>query len=267
MLSRSRLTLSVFVAVLLFASAASADVLHLRKGGRLEGILVAENVSSVTIDVGMGRVTLPKTSIDRIERKTSALSEFRRRLDAIAPGDVQSYVELARYAIENGMRGEARIAWTRVVSLDPRNAEAHLALGHVLVNGTYVEEDEANRARGLVRFEGRWVTPEEQAARDALSRRSAADDRRVAEARRAARESEERAIRAEAEAARARDAASANLPIYGVGGVILPPYYGSGGGCYRLPCEGQGPIWTPRPPAPAPTPVIVTPRTRPSSIW
>jgi len=267
-MSRSRLSVSVFVAATLFAASAGADVLHLQKGGRLEGILVREDAASITLDVGMGRVTLPKSSITRIERKASALSEFRRRLDAIAPGDVQAYVDLARYAAENGLRGEARMAWTRVASLDPRNAEAHLALGHVLLNGIYVEEEEAYRAQGLVRFDGRWITPEEHAAllRERESR--AADDRRVAEARRAARESEERAALAEAEAARAREAASTNLPIYGVGGVFLPPYSGAvGGGCYRLPCGGQAPIWTPRSPAPAPTPVVITRRTPPSSIW
>ena len=162
MIPRNRTLWSVLLVVVLFGGTAAADVLHLKKGGRLEGVLVAETATSLTIDVGVGRISLPRAAVLRVERKESALSEYRTRLAAIVPGDVNAFAELARYAEENGLRTEARLMWARVVSLDPNNVEGHLYLGHVLVAGRYMEADEAQRAQGMVRFDGRWMTPIEQ---------------------------------------------------------------------------------------------------------
>ncbi|MEO8499429.1 MAG: hypothetical protein ABI565_00840 [Vicinamibacteria bacterium] len=252
------------------ASAARADVLHLTSGGRLEGVLTRETATSVTIDVGMGQLSVPRSSVIRIERKGSALSEYRSRLAAVQPGDVSAYADLARFATENGLRSEARLMWARVVSLDPRNVEAHIFLGHVLVDGNYVDEGEANRARGLVSFDGRWMTPAEQYSLLRERERRADDDRRVEEARRSAREADDRARRAEAEAARARAAATnPSLPVWGYGSSILvgsPHWGGYTAGCIGVACTTVPQIWTPRPAPVMPQTPQPPPRLRPSSI-
>ena len=152
----------VLLTVVLFDGSARADVLHLKTGGRLEGILVTEGPATLTLDMGSGKLSLPRSSVLRIERKESALAEYRARLASVSRGDVTAYAELARFAAEHGLRSEARVMWARVVSLDPRNVEGHLALGHVLVDGRYVDEDTARQASGMVRFEGSWMTPSEQ---------------------------------------------------------------------------------------------------------
>lgn len=260
---------NLFVAgsLALLMGTASADVVHLKSGGRLEGVLISEDKTNVTLDVGMGRVSLPRTSILRLERGASALSEFRTRLSAIRPGDARAYAELARFAAEAGLRNEARIAWARTAVLDPGNVEAHLALGHVLAGGRYVEEDEAYRERGYVRFEGRWMTPTEQAAllREREDRRS--DDRRLADARRAARDADERARR-EAEVARSREIASSNnvLPFGSPTFLGGRGYGGYGGGCYGAACTTVPPMWPAPPPAPVATPLPRVAPARPSSI-
>ena len=138
--------------------------------------------TSLTIDVGVGRISLPRSAVQRVERKESALSEYRTRLAAIEPGDVQAFAELARFAAGNGLRTEARLMWARVVSLDPNNVEGHLYLGHVLVAGRYMEQDEAQRAQGMVHFDGRWMTPGEQDSILRERERRASDDRRLDEA-------------------------------------------------------------------------------------
>jgi hypothetical protein len=252
------------------ATVAPADVLHLATGGRVEGVVIRESATSITIDVGMGQLSLPRSSVLRVERKESALSEYRARLAAIRPGDVSAYADLARFASERGLRSESRLMWARVLSLDPRNVEAHLALGHVLIAGEYVDEDEAYRARGFVYLDGRWVTPAEQASLLWEREQRAAYDRRVDEARRTAREAEDRARRVEAEAARARAAASsASLPVWGYGSPVLvgSPFWGGyTAGCASSACTTVPQIWAPRPAAPAPTPVQRTPPLRPSSL-
>ena len=146
---------------------------------------------------------------------------------------------LARFASENGLRNETRLMWARVVSLDPRNVEAHLALGHVLLGGNYVDEAEANRAQGLVYFDGRWMTPAEQAFLLREREQRSDDERRASDRRQAAREEEDRERRAEAAAERARAAETntVGLPVWGYGGVpwvgYAPGYGGRNGGSHR----------------------------------
>lgn len=269
MIHRIRTLIAGFCAVVLWTVTASADVIHLKKGGRLEGILVSETSTGLTMDVGMGRVSVPRSSVARIERKGSALAEYRNRLAALAPDDVRAQADLARFAADHGLRSESRLMWVRVVSLDPRHVEGHLALGHVLVNGQYVDEDEAQRSQGLVRFEGRWITPAEQNWLLRERDRRTTDDRRVEEARRSAREAEDRARRAEREAERARADRAAETPAWGYGAPILvgsPHWGGYTAGCYGRACTTVPPMW-PQPPTPAPTPVpIRNPPPPPRSI-
>jgi hypothetical protein len=261
------------VAVASLASSSSADTVHLKTGGRLEGVVVSETASSLTIEMAMGQVSVPKSSVVRIERAATAAAEYRTRLSAIAPGDVNAFAELARFAGEHNLRKEARLAWMRVLSVDPGNAEAHLALGHVLVGNIYVDEDEAWRSRGYVFYDGRWMTPAEQAYLLHEREARAEDDRRASEARRVVREEEDRERRAEAAAERARAAAEetlgSGLPVWGYGGSILVGSPGWGGytagcvgvGCYRVP-----PMYGSRPQPPTPVPVPHAAPVRPSSL-
>jgi hypothetical protein len=262
-------------AVTLLSAVSSADVLHLRNGGRLEGVLVKETASSLTLDVGMGRLSVPRSSVLRIERKESALSEYRSRLASIQAGDVAGYASLARFAGENGLRNETRLMWSRVLSLEPGNVEAHLALGHVLVGGIYMEEAEANRAQGLVQFEGRWMTPAEQAYLLREREMRIAADQRASDRRQAVREEEDRERRAEAAAERARAAATytTGLPVWGYGGATVlvgsPGWGGYTAGCRGASCYVVPPMYGGRPstpPAPAPRPVPQSPTLHPSSV-
>lgn len=241
----------------------SADVLLLAGGGRLEGILIEESPVRVTLEVSTGRVTLPRNRVARIERTESALAVFRARLGVVSPTDAAALIELGRYAAHNGLGAEARLAFAKVLALDPGNAEAHRGLGHILLAGSWMEPEEAYRAQGLVPFEGRWVTPLEQAAQLRERERRTEDDRRLEDARRAAREAEDRARRAEAEASRARAEANraAEASPWGYRGPIVvagPGWAGGGSACLRLPCDRE-----PHRPVPAPTPA---PRPQPTPM-
>ncbi len=255
------------IVTLLGASFSTADVLYLKTGGQLEGVVTHETPESVTIDVSMGQVSVPRGRVLRIERKESALSQYRSRLGATDARDPRAWAELARFANRNHLRSESREAWAAVLSLDPMNEEAHLALGHVLSGGRYVDEAEAYRANGFVYFDHQWMTRAEQSSllREREERRI--DDRRVEEARRAARDAEDRARRAEAEAARARAEISIGYPVWGFGsGVFVgSPYWGGSVGCPGAACPTPPTTWPkhpPRPAAPAPLPLV---RPRPAS--
>jgi len=270
MIHRLRNSTLCLAVALSLAGVASADVLHLKRGGKIEGILVGETPTDLTIDIGMGLVSLPRATVARVERRSGALSEYRSQRAALAPDDIKAWVHLARFAGEHGLNSEARATWIRVLNLDPANVEAHLALGHVLLNGRYVDEDEANRARGLIRFEGRWMTTAEVSALLTDRERRAADERRLEDARRNARDAEDRARRAEIELARERaaGASSRNLPVWGYGGPVLvgSPYFGGyTAGCRGAACNTVPQIWSP-PAAPVVTPAPRVKPLRPSSI-
>ena len=93
---------------------------------------------------------------------------------------------------------------SEVLAADPSHREANAALGRVEVDGTWMGQDEAYRARGYVSFEGRWVTPpehealvRERAAEEASERETREAGLRVREAEARAREAEARAREAE----------------------------------------------------------------------
>jgi len=202
----------ILLALAAFATPASADVVVLRGGGRIRGTVVAETPSQVTIDVGPGEVSVARVRISAIQRGATALEEFRRRAEAIAPGDLDAWLALAQWAQDADLGTQAREAFEQVARLDPNNETAQAALGNVLQNGRWMSKEDAYRSRGYVKFEGQWLSPEEHRARLEerrvdLERARIEAEARTAEAEAKAREaeSEARAREAEAEAATTDD--------------------------------------------------------------
>jgi hypothetical protein len=221
------------VGVLVAGPAAWADEVFLRGGGSVHGEVVQRTASSIVMEVGPGRMTLPMSRVDRIVATTSALSVYRDRAASLASGDVAGWLGLARWAEARDLLTQAREAFEHVVAVDPSNAAANAALGRVTLNGQWVTREESYRARGLVSFEGMWVTPTEVAA--LVNEREAEQRRRelALEASARAREADARARTAEAEARLAEAAAQGGSGSdWGYGGGYGPVYGGGYGGIY-----------------------------------
>jgi hypothetical protein len=191
---------------------AGADELYLKTGGRLSGIIVSETPTSVEIEVGAGRVTVPRSIISRIVTGESPLSIYQSRVRALSSTDVAGWLELAEWARSRELSGQARDAYLRVLALDPNNAAARRGLDYERVGEEWLSRDEAMQARGYVWFEGAWVTPVQRDTRLAereSDRRERAESERarlaIAEAEARAREAEARARTAEADARRAEE--------------------------------------------------------------
>jgi hypothetical protein len=220
------MALVVFVA----GPAAWADEVFLRGGGSIHGEIVQRTAASVVMDVGPGRMTLPMSRVHRIVATTSDLSIYRERAARLASGDVAGWIGLARWADSHDLLTQAREAYEHIVAVDPDNAAANAALGHVRLAGRWVTAEESYRARGFVPFEGSWVTPEERGA--VLAGRAAEAHARgqAAEAEARAREAEARARAAEADARRAEAETQNGIPYpYVFGGGVI---YGGGYGGY-----------------------------------
>jgi len=220
--AKSSLLSALLLVLLVGAPAASrADVVFLKSGGKLEGSLVQQTETSIEVDIGAGSLTLPMSSVDRIEKGRSHLDEFDERAAALDPNDRDGWLQLARWASQAGLGTQSQWAYQHVLKIDPNDPEANQAMGRVQVEGRWMTEDEAYSARGYVRFEGRWVTPAEQDS--ILNAREA--DRDAARAQAQAAEAQARAevqaqvgeARVKEAEARAREAeARAQQPTYGI---------------------------------------------------
>ncbi|MDD5557818.1 MAG: hypothetical protein PHN82_11335 [bacterium] len=61
---------AALAAVLSLASAAAADTVHLRKGGRITGVIISETEGSIEIKSNLGTIVLSTGAVSRIERAT-----------------------------------------------------------------------------------------------------------------------------------------------------------------------------------------------------
>lgn len=215
------------MAVALVPGLAAADVIILKAGGRIEGEVVEQRPDRVVIDVPAGRITLPRTLIEKTVVGSSGLAEFRARAARLAQGDVEGWLALADWARDHELVTQSRSAYEHVLAIQPLNAAAHQALGHMFVSGHWLTRDEGYRARGFVEFEGDWVTLEERQARLEERAAYAAERREAFEADARIREAEARARTAEAEARRAEAAEYAEAESDG--GIPFPYAYGGGG--------------------------------------
>jgi hypothetical protein len=223
--------------------AAFADEVFLKSGGRLSGRIVSRTATTVEVDVGAGRISVPASSVLRIEEGRSALQEYEERAGRVPAADVNGWVALGEWASAQALGSQAREAYHRALSASPNDPRANEALGNVQVGGRWVSEDDSYRERGYVKFEGEWMTPAEH---DAILRERAAEadqerqyqegQQRVREAEAKAQEAEARARQAEAEAQEAADA-NEGIPLWygwGVGpsswpsGPVVTPYVGRG---------------------------------------
>jgi hypothetical protein len=239
------------------------DEIVLKGGRRLVGEIVERTATSVSIEIAPGRVTLPLGAIDRIVSGPSALSTFRQRASRLASEDAAAWLALGLWALERGLATQATLAFERVVAVQPDNAQAQEALGHVRVGERWMTREEGYRAQGLVLFEGDWVTPQERDSRLAQRQMETETERQRAETDARLREAEARIRQAEAETRRANAEAAAaaetSIPV-----VPLWPYSGSTEGRGH-PHDRRG--HPPRHPQPQTTPSRVThPVAQPSPI-
>jgi hypothetical protein len=246
----TRPTLFVLAAL---ATAASADEVYLKGGGRLSGRVVSRSDAKVEVDVGAGRISVPAASVLRIEEGRSTLQEYEERAAAIDAKDADGWVALGQWADSKGLGSQAREAYHRALAVSPLDPRANEAVGNLLQDGRWVSEAEGYRARGYVAFEGDWITPAEHEA--ILRERAAADDaqRQHHEAEARARDAEARAAEAEARAKEAEaQQASDGIPLwYAWGG---GPWYWPSTPPNRPVAPPNRPVTPPNRPTPRPRP-------------
>jgi hypothetical protein len=221
--------------VLAVASAAAADEIHLKSGGKVSGRIVSRTAESIEVDVGAGKITVPTSHVVRVEEKRSALHEYEEKASKLPAGDADAWIALGDWASAMGLGTQAKEAYNRALAAAPGDPRANAGVGNVQVDGRWVSEDEGYKAKGYVNYQGHWMTPNEHQALLAQMAAETESERIRQESEMRVREADARA--AEAEAAARKAEADAAQQAEG-----LPLWYGWGAGPVAWP---TGPIVAP----------------------
>lgn len=119
----------VTAVVLWLALPVRADEVHLASGRVLEGKAEVAG-DKVIVAIESGSITLPQSSVARIERTRPPLEQVREREAALARNDVRGLMELADFCRERELRGKERELLQRVVRLEPDHEIARTRLGY-----------------------------------------------------------------------------------------------------------------------------------------
>ena len=147
------------------ASRCQADLIRLKSGGDLRGKILPETLTdarelSVRTVTG-ALVTVSREQVDFITRRSLTYEEYELKA-RLADQTVAAQWELADWCVSRRLMPQREKHLEAVLELDPENAQAHKALGHVLREGRWTTQEEDMLARGYVKHQGRYITPEEK---------------------------------------------------------------------------------------------------------
>ena len=120
--------LTVYLQIIPAVSRLSADIVHLKQGGSLEGRLTDQG-EQVTLVFPGGSIVVKKSDISRIEKKDLPQDIFAARLkQATDAADADACVELARWAFNKDLLKEYVFALRNALLIDPKHAAAEKLL-------------------------------------------------------------------------------------------------------------------------------------------
>lgn len=160
-LHRCGLTLLASVLCLVVVPAtASADVLELKDGRLVEGIVLKDGAKYLVTD-RFGAAEIPVADVAKVHPGKSVDALVREHVAKLTEDDTEGRVTLAAWLKKIGRGEEAREQARAVLDLDPEHAAAHAFLGHIRHRGQWVTPDDAKRAEGYIKKGEKWYTPAE----------------------------------------------------------------------------------------------------------
>ena len=167
----------------LVAAAASADTVYLKNGRSFDGVVADDSNSAnsanaadggqLRVQIEGGTLTLPRSSVLRVEKADSSLAEYLRRKAGLrrSAADARAWLDLARWADSAGLASGAREAALAAAALNPRleGLDRELRAQNYLYDdqlGRWLPYADEMRRKGMVLDEnGDWITRQEQAER------------------------------------------------------------------------------------------------------
>ena len=161
------------VAVVAGTAAAGADDVILRNGSSFENVVVERTEDHVVVELPMGgKLRLPNEQVLEVIVRQSPLERFRLYREELlaTPGSSgEDLLDLVRWAQLQDLTREARNLALVIAKAQPELdglAPIMSGLGYQQAeSGAWMLEDDLMRARGLVRYDGEWLTRDQRAAR------------------------------------------------------------------------------------------------------
>jgi HEAT repeats len=151
---------------------ARADRITLRGGGVVKGKLIPDKTNPGQLlligEVGRTPMVLKKDQVVQVVAEKSALDDYVVLRDKDRQTAEQEFA-LGTWCEEHSLKDLAMLHFESTVKRDSTFEAAHKKLGHVLMNGRWLNADEVKEAQGYIKYKGRWVTPEEKERRDMLA--------------------------------------------------------------------------------------------------
>lgn len=114
--------LIVAIAALLVASVAAADRVVLRNGETFDDVIVRAGDDEIEIQLGFGRLEVPRSMVLRVEKASSPLAEYVRRealLTADPAATGEAWLALALWADARGLEHGTREAALTAAEFEP----------------------------------------------------------------------------------------------------------------------------------------------------
>ena len=166
------------------ALTATADEIQLTNGRKLTGNVTKKDANKVTIEVGAGTITLDAKDVTSINPGKTALNEYDDRWkDLQASTKPAELYALLQWAKSKGLTRHSVTLANKILALDPEHAGARAELGHEKIGGKWLNFEQAQESKGLVKVDERWVTKAEvqlmeKRRLEAKERSEAAEDAR-----------------------------------------------------------------------------------------
>lgn len=170
---------SLLLTTCVLVSTVPAETFHLRSGGHLQGKLLNPNESprstyQIRLDSG-GDVSIDAKYVERVKRLTDDELRYAELLKQMPTDSAPNHWQMAEQCRKWVLPRQRKFHLEQVIRLDPDHEPARRALKFKKSEeGKWVTTAEVQKAAGLVRRDGRWVTEQTAQLRDHADEREQA---------------------------------------------------------------------------------------------
>lgn len=144
--------------------AACADIVYLKTGGVMRGLIKTADDSadktSVTMNLLSGaEVELTVEHISSRQLRPLKFEEYEVRAESL-PDTLKAHWELAEWCREQKLDEQREIHLEIVLVIDPKHRQAHYGLRHTFYREQWMTREEYDQTRiadGFVKYKGKWV--------------------------------------------------------------------------------------------------------------
>jgi hypothetical protein len=150
---------------ILFCTSTRADIFVLQTAGQVRGELLNREESprkNYVVHTSEGAtITLDRSQVKQIIPQSEANEEFEKIRPTLADTPEDQW-KLAEWCRERKLSKERQGILEHILELDPNHKQARGALGYTQRDGQWLLPDDVMQQNGYVRFNNRWVLPQEK---------------------------------------------------------------------------------------------------------